>query len=524
MVVGEVASSTEVLVIGGGPGGYTAALRAAGRGKRVTLVEADRVGGVCLNVGCIPSKALIHAAAIAGLREDARVAGVDLVARPNMPRIRARMEQAVARLTGAVERLLAGAGVERMRGRARFVRENRVAVVDGDQIRHVEFEEAIVATGSRPSALATLPFDGVRVLDSTALLRLERVPETLAVVGGGYIGVELGTAFAKLGAEVTIVEALDRLLPQMEATLGRAVKRRLNELGVRVLLEARAAELTEHGLVVSVGEGAGISDSGAPFPSAVRAGSGGDARPDSPRSAPARVGTGLPAQPPADDGSSGAANGGALEVAAEVVLVATGRVPNTDDLGLDVVGVRLDAAGRIVVDPSRRAARRILAIGDVTAGPALAHKAIAEAEVAAATAAGARAAFDPAAIPQIVFCDPEIASVGMTREEAVAAAGKDVKSFRFPLGASGRAQTLGPAVLGHVEIVADAESVVLGVHMAGPLVSELAGEAALAIEMGATLEDLALTIHPHPTFSEALAESAWGALGKPLHAGRIDRL
>jgi dihydrolipoamide dehydrogenase len=302
----------------------------------------------------------------------------------------------------------------------------------------------------------------------------------------------------------------------MEATLGRAVKRRLNELGVRVLLGARAAELTEHGLAVSVRESGSGAASGPG--ERVAAPAAAVATPDSPRSAPARVGAGLSPEPAAAESGSGPSGGETVEVDAEVVLVATGRVPNTDDLGLDVVGARLDAAGRIVVDASRRAARRILAIGDVTAGPALAHKAIAEAEVAAATAAGARAAFDPAAIPQIVFCDPEIASVGLTREEAVAAAGSGVRSFRFPLGASGRAQTLGPAVLGHVEVVADTEGAVLGVHMAGPLVSELAGEAALAIEMGATLEDLALTIHPHPTFSEALAESAWGALGNPLHA------
>ena len=513
MVVGEVASSTEILVIGGGPGGYAAALRAAGHGRQVLLVEADRIGGVCLNVGCIPSKVLIHAAEIAGLRAEAAAAGVDLVARPNLPRIRARMDHAVSRLTGGVEQLLARAKVERLRGRARLVREDRVAVVDGEQIRHVEFEQAIVATGSRPAGLAALPFDGVRVLDSTAALALEKVPETLAIVGGGYIGVELGTAFAKLGAEVTIVEALDRLLPQMEASLGRAVKRRLNELGVRVLLRARAEELTEAGLLVRMDNGA-ARRSNAPSGGSTVVST--EARPDSPRSAPALVGAGLGA-PDADSGTR-PPRAGVFEVTAEAILVATGRVPNTGDLGLEVVGVVLDAAGRIVVDPSRRAARRVLAVGDVTAGPALAHKAIAEAEVAAATAAGKRAAFDPAAIPQIVFCDPEIASVGMTRDEAVAALGGDAKVFRFPLGASGRAQTIGPAVPGHVEIVADGGGVILGLHLAGPRASELAGEAALAIEMGATLEDLALTIHPHPTFSEALAESAWGALGKPLHA------
>jgi dihydrolipoamide dehydrogenase len=479
VVVGEVASSTEILVIGGGPGGYAAALRCARAGKQVTLVEADRIGGVCLNVGCIPSKALIHAAEIAGMREDAAAAGVELEIRADLRRIQARMQDAVARLTGGVEQLLAGAGVERLRGRARFTRDNRVAVVDGERIAHVEFEEAIVATGSRPAGLAALPFDGRRVVDSTAALALDRVPASLAVVGGGYIGVELGTAFAKLGAKVTILEALDRLLPQMDRALGRVVHRRLEELGVRVLLSAGAEEVTETGVLARLSRAAARGASGA---------------------------------------SSGAAGPGEpLEIEAETILVATGRVPNADDLGLDVVGVELDGGRRVVVDPSRRAGRRVLAIGDVTAGPALAHKAIAEADVAAATACGKRAAFDPAAIPQVVFCDPEIASIGRTAEEAVAAMGEEVKTFRFPLAASGRAQTLGPRRHGHVEIVADPGGVIVGLHLAGPHVSELAGEAALAIEMGATVEDLALTIHPHPTFSEALAESAWGALGNPLH-------
>jgi dihydrolipoamide dehydrogenase len=282
----------------------------------------------------------------------------------------------------------------------------------------------------------------------------------------------------------------------MDAALGRVVERRLKELGVRVLLGAKAQALTDRGLVVTT-ERSRAQD---PPP-----------RPDSPLSAPARVGAGLEPLPDTANGT--------IDIAAERVLIAIGRLPNTDDLGLEVVGARLDDARRIEVDASRRASRRVLAIGDVTAGPALAHKAIAEAEVAAAVAAGKRASFDPAAIPQIVFSDPEIASVGMTRDEAVTS-GAEVQSFRFPLSASGRAQTIGPGVAGHVEVVADASGAVLGVHMAGPRVSELAGEAALAIEMGATLDDLALTIHPHPTFSEAIAESAWGALGNPLHVLR----
>ena len=248
-----------------------------------------------------------------------------------MRRIHARMQDAVKRLTGGVEKLLDGAGVERVKGRARFTRENRVAVVDGDHIAHIEFEQAIVATGSRPAALAALPFDGKRVLDSTGALALERVPASLAIVGGGYIGVELGTAFAKLGAEVTIVEALDRLLPLMDAPLGRVVERRLKELGVRVLLRARAQSVTAGGLVVSRERP--------------------PARPDSPLSAPARVGAGLAPLPDAGEGT--------IELAAETILVAIGRLPNTDDLGLDVAGrqARRRAPRRGRRLPPRRAAR-----------------------------------------------------------------------------------------------------------------------------------------------------------------------
>ena len=466
MVVGEVASSTDVLVIGAGPGGYAAALRAAQLGKRVTLVEKDRVGGTCLNVGCIPSKMLIHAANIAGLGEEAAVVGVDLEASPDMERIQQHIAEVVGGLTSGVDSLLSAAGVDRVSGVARFTKENRSAVVSGELVRHFEFEEAIVATGSRPAELSELPFDGQRTLDSTGALALERVPSSLAVVGGGYIGVELGTAFAKLGAKVTVIELCDRLLPLLDASLGAVVERRLRALGVEILLGSQAKEMTESGLRVSH-------------------------------------------------------RGEDVAVAAEKILVAVGRVPRTDDLGLQAAGARVDAQGRVIVDEARRAARHVLAIGDLTAGPALAHKATAEAEVAALTAAGRRAAFDPATVPEIVFSDPEVASVGLTIAQAEEM-GCHPRHFRFPLTASSRARAVA-APLGHVEVVADQEDTILGVHMAGPHVSELAGEAALAVEMGASLEDLALTIHPHPTLSEALGEAAWGALGRPLHllSGRI---
>ncbi len=461
MVVGEVASPTDVLVIGGGPGGYAAALRCAAHGLKTTLIERDRIGGTCLNVGCIPSKALIHAAEILSQSTAASSWGIDISATLDMERLRAHVSSVVEGLTSGIGSLLEAAGVECLRGEARFSREDRVAVESGDAVRHFEFRHAIVATGSRPLGLASLPFDGHRVLDSSAAVSLDRRPETLAIVGAGYIGVELGIAFAKLGSSVSIVESMDRVLPSMDSRFGRLVARRMLELGIDLRLSSGAVGLGSEGLEIDTG-------------------------------------------------------GGRVALPAEKIVVAIGRRPNTDSLGLERTGVELDDRGLIVVDPSRRASRHVLAIGDVTEGPALAHKATAEAEVAARTAAGLPAAFEPACIAQIVFSDPEIATVGSTVEEAEID-GYEVVTGRFPFAASGRARTLSSGE-GFVEVVAEKGSgAVLGVHMIGTGVSELAGEAALAVEMGTTLEDLALTIHAHPTLSEGLPEAAWTALGRGLH-------
>ncbi|HEY3239688.1 MAG TPA: dihydrolipoyl dehydrogenase [Acidimicrobiia bacterium] len=464
MVVGEVATGTDVLVIGGGPGGYAAALRAADLGKSVTLVERDRLGGVCLNVGCIPSKALIHAADLAASGAEAATMGVDLTAAVDMPAVQAWIAGIVARLTGGVDQLLRAAGVTVVTGTARFATAKRVAVWHNDDARFFEATSTIIATGSRTVALPELPFDGRRVLNSTGALALDRIPHRLVVVGAGYIGVELGTAFAKLGAEVTLVELTDRLLPGMPAGPARVVERALRTRGVGLHLGTKALGLDGDDLVVE--------------------GPQGEHR--------------LPA---------------------EAVVVAVGRRPNTDTLGLEQAGVRLDPEGLVPVDPARRAARGIFAIGDVTTGPALAHKATAEAEVAALAAAGRPAAFDPATVPAIVFSDPAVATVGLTNEQAQEA-GAETTSFTFPLAASGRAVSLGRTD-GHVEVVAErGDGTVLGVHMVGPGVAELAFGAALAVEMGATVEDLALTIAPHPTLSEAIAEAAKGAAGRPLHIRR----
>jgi len=466
MVVGEVATSTDTLIIGGGPGGYVAALAAAQRGGSVTLVEKSEIGGVCLNVGCIPSKALIHAAELAALGGSSH-AGVSVQTEVDHASLQAHISELVKGLTSGVAGLLSQAGVDVQTGLARFSGPTRVAVVEQQSVRHIEFSRCIIATGSRPIQLDSIPFDGLRVLDSTAALHLLEPPQHLVVVGGGYIGVELGTAWSKLGSYVTIVEVEKRLLSTMEPSISRIVQRRLRSLGVEVRLETRASELTDTGLVVTTAKSA---DSGAVT----------------------------------DE-----------ELTADVVVVAVGRRPNTDDLGLGAVGVTLDEQGLIIVDPARQAAHRIHAIGDITAGPALAHKATAEALVAVAAIHGENAAFDPSCLPAVVFCDPEVAEVGLTPTNATMN-GVEHRTFRFPYSAGSRSRTLGRTE-GFIELVADLDGTVIGAVLAGHGVSELVAEIALAIELAATVEDLAATIHPHPTQSEAVAEAAHGLMGHPIH-------
>jgi len=495
MVVGELAESADLLVIGGGPGGYAAAIRAAQLGREVTLVERDGaagLGGVCLHRGCIPSKALIEVASAAHRGAALETAGLEGELSVSLPRFQAWRAELCARLARGVGELLAKGNVRIVHGEARFNRPDRVAVhTPDDRAIFLEFQHAIVATGSRPIELPNLPFDGERVLDSTAALALTETPRSVAVVGAGYIGLELGTALAKLGARVTIVEALDRILPSIDASLTAPVLRRLRALGVDVQLNATAERLDGDCLIVATADG--------------------------------------------DD-----------TVAAERVIVAVGRTPNTDELGLTAAGVEVAGSGRdggvaaagvelarsgrdgspaaagitgaglIPVAADMRATDRIAAIGDVVAGPALAHKATAEAAVAAEALSGRPAAFDPRAIPEVIFTDPEIATVGLTEAQA-REAGMDPRTATFPLAASGRAGTL-DARDGLTRVVTDqATDRVVGVHIVGPHASELIAGGALAIELMAAPGDLAATIHPHPTLSESLHEAAALALGHPLH-------
>ncbi|MFC7494255.1 MULTISPECIES: dihydrolipoyl dehydrogenase [unclassified Nocardioides] len=468
MVVGEMPEGVDLLVIGGGPGGYVAALAAAQHGRKVVLVDADGedgLGGVCVRVGCIPSKALIelasHVRSSSAWHDRGAPALTDETV--DLARFQSWKSDVVGGLNAGVRGLLKRAGVEVRRGWFRFTRPDQGALVTHpDQPpTHLQFKSAIIATGSRPVELRDLPFDGTRIVSSTEVLELDEVPPSVAVVGGGYIGLELGTALAKLGSSVTLVEALDSLLPTMSSEIGALLGKHLKGHGVEVLTNARVT---------------------------------------------------------GDDGTNLHLDGldGPAKLPVDLVVVAVGRVPNTDDLGLEALGVAPGAGGRLEVGPDLLVTPRVAAIGDITPGPALAHKASAEGHVAAAVLSGHPERFEPAVIPAVVFTDPEIGQAGMTATQA-AAAGHSPQTATFPVAASGRARTLGESA-GFAEYVFDSDSgIVLGATIVGAHASELIGEAALAIEMAAHLEDLAGTIHPHPTMSEVHHEAALLGLGRPIH-------
>lgn len=472
MVVGDVATGTQVAVIGGGPGGYAAALRAAQLGKDVTLIEAEALGGVCLHKGCIPSKALLSAGEIYHSLPGLAARGIEVTgATFDLPRLQQWKDDVVSRLAAGLNQLCRSQDIQIVQGRARFTGPRQLTVAGPAGTETISFENAVIATGSLPKALPGFAFDGKAVLNAGAALRLQEAPPRLLVIGGGYIGLELGTFFASVGSQVTIVEVMDQLLPGFDPELVAVLPGSLERLGVTTLLNARAEGWERAGdgsLQVTV-----VQEQG-----------------------------GEPQR---------------QVVACDLILVAVGRRPNHDDLGLDVAGVMVDENGFITVDEQgRTSAQHIFAVGDVTGEPMLAHKAYQQGLAAAEALAGLPSAFAPITIPAVVFTQPELASAGMTEDEA-RRAGYEVRVGRFPFQALGRAVSTDAAV-GFVKVVADAASQgVLGVQMAGKDVSTLISEAALALEMGARLADLALTVHPHPTMGEALMEAALAAMGQPLH-------
>ncbi len=459
--------SPDVLVIGAGPGGYVAAIRAAQLGQSVVVVERSELGGVCLNVGCIPSKAIITAAALKERIGHADRYGIMVgEATVSMPKLIEWKAGVVKRLTGGIGVLFRNHGIEHVAGTAKFTDRKTVSVETDDGPLAFTPKHTIIATGSRPIEIPGFAFDGEDVISSTEALALDRVPDHLVVIGGGYIGLELGIAYRMLGAEVTVVELLGGILPGTDPELSKVVGRNMKKRKIRTMLSTKALgwKKTGEGLAVEV-EG----------------------------------------------------RKGRLEIVCDKILLTVGRRPNVEDIGLAAAGVGQDDSGFIGTDMHCRTnIDGIYAIGDAAGQPMLAHKASKEGIVAAEVIAGLKSACDWVTVPAVIFTDPEIASVGLT-EAMAAEQGIETGVGKFPFAANGRALTLDHAE-GFTLIVAEKETgTVIGVHIVGPDAAELISEGALAVEMGASLEDIALTIHPHPTLPETMMEAAEAALGHAIH-------
>ena len=468
-----MSQSTQVVVIGAGPGGYAAAFYAADLGMQVTLVDpAVNPGGVCLYRGCIPSKALLHVAEVINEARHAEAWGVSFGApKIDLDRVRAFKTKVVNQLTGGLGQLSKQRKVQYLQGTAAFVDAHTLEVrgdgaAKGDALT---FEHAIIATGSVPSTIPGLSIDSPRVMDSTGALELPDIPTSLLVVGGGYIGLELGSVYAALGTKVTVVEMTDGLLPGADRDLVNVLAKRIESICEAVLLNTKVVAMKD------AKSGIAVTFEG---------------------------------------------EGGAKDRTFDRVLVSIGRRPNSAVPGLDRTAVKLDRRGFIQVDGARRTAEpSIFAIGDVVGEPMLAHKASHEGRVAVEAIAGERVAFEPLAIPAVVFTDPEIAWCGLTESDAKKQ-NREVAVTRFPWAASGRALTLDRPD-GLTKLILDPKTErVLGVGIVGPGAGELIAEGVLAIEMGANATDMRMTIHPHPTLTETLMESAEVFFGQATHVYR----
>jgi dihydrolipoamide dehydrogenase len=459
---------TQLVVLGGGPGGYAAAFLAADYGIKTTIVELrERPGGTCLYVGCIPSKALLHTAKLlTDIREAGHLGLHFTEPKIDLDGVRGNWQKVVETLTRNLASLEKARKVQHVLGRGKFLDANTIEVEGGPRIK---FENAIVATGSVPFRPGALGLQSPRVMDSTGALKLEDVPQRLLVVGGGYIGLEMGYVYAALGSKVTVVEMLDGLLPGADRDLVAPLAKRLGKLFDKILLKTRVANLEDTGKGVKV----------------------------------------------TFDGEGVAAN--EKEQVFDRVLVAVGRKPASNNLGLEKAGVALDEKGFVKVDGQRRTnVKNIFAIGDIAGEPMLAHKATYEGKVVVEVLTGHPAEYDVRAVPAVVFTDPEVAWCGLTENEA-AKAGRTVKVLKFPWIGSGRALTLGRTE-GLTKILVDPETErVLGVGIVGVEAGALIAEAMLAIEMAATARDLAMTMHAHPTLSETIMEAAEAMYGMGVH-------
>ncbi|MXZ12781.1 MAG: dihydrolipoyl dehydrogenase [Candidatus Dadabacteria bacterium] len=460
---------TEVAVIGAGPGGYPAAFALADKGKKVTLIDPElNPGGVCLYRGCIPSKALLHAAKVAEEARDAADFGLSYGEPEIDPeKLFSWKDEVVSKLTGGLRTLVKARKVNYLRGRASFTSSSTLCVVTASgEEREVEFQNAVISTGSVSRRIPGVDFSSPNVIDSDGALSLGEIPRSLLVVGGGYIGLELGTFFSSLGTEVTVVEMLPRLVQGVDMDLAAVLKKRLDRKFRSIMLETKLISINKLDNEVQV---------------------------------------------------SFEADGKSFQERYEKVLISVGRVPNTEGLGLENTWVGVDGKGFIETDSQRRTAdRTIFAIGDVAGEPMLAHKATYEAKIVAEVITGAKTQYDPRAVPAVIFTDPEIAWCGITESEAKES-GMEVNVSKFPWAASGRALTLNRTD-GLTKLITDkGTGRVVGVGIVGPQAGELISESVVAIEMGATAEDIAFSIHPHPTLTETIMEAAEGIYGASTH-------
>jgi len=462
----------DAVVIGAGPGGYHAAIRLGQLGKKVICVDRDEVGGVCLNWGCIPTKALLHVGEVIRHMEHAATIGVKVkgydVDREGVAKFKTDVVNANV---GGVKTLFKGNGVEFLYGQASFKSPTEIVVAKKDGgTDTIVAKDVVIATGSAPIDVKAWPRDGDTIINSDDAVQVKRVPQNLLVIGGGVIGLEFATVFKRLGANVLVIEALPQILTGTDLEISKTLGRILKKQGVEIMLGTKVGQLVKNGATVKAtfnGDGTGGKDETREF---------------------------------------------------DTVLVAVGRRPVTDNLNLQAAGLTTDDKGFIAVDAQLRTkVPNVFAIGDVTGQPLLAHRAMKQGVIAAEVISGDKsAAFDPIAVPNCVYTDPEVATVGLSEEEAKAK-GYEVRVGKFPQAASGRARTMNDTD-GVIKVVADAKTdLLLGMHIVAPQAESLIGEGVIALEMGATLEDVGLSIHPHPTLTEGIMEAAEAAHGKAIH-------
>lgn len=460
---------TEIVVVGGGPGGYAAAFYAADQGKKVILVEREkRLGGVCLNRGCIPSKALLHATELLAEARESALRGIRFAApQIDLATLRAWKDAILTRMSQGVASIAQKRGVQVMHGRGHFEDSHTLRVETDDGQGFIQFDKAIIAVGSKPAVPKAFDLGNPRIMTSTEALEIEDVPPELLVIGGGYIGMELGTVYARLGSRVTVIEALDSILSGADPDLARPVARFAEKNFKQVRLKTKVARMATAAKQIKV---------------------------------------------TVDDGS-----GATTDELYDRVLVSVGRVPNSEDLGLENTRVERDDKGFVKVNEKLETSDpNLCAIGDIAGGVMLAHKAAKEARICVEAICGMASRWDNVVVPAVVFTDPELAWCGLTEAEA-AATGRKVDVARFPWGASGRAQTF-DRTDGLTKLIVDPETErVLGVGIVGHGAGELISEGVLAIEMGATVRDIAETVHPHPTLSETIMEAAEVFFGHSSH-------